>query len=80
MWCPPRKGSPRSPRRASATASCPELQVREALAEGRLVDLAPEQQEPVELFWHHWQIQSPLMARLAAALVAGAARALEAVA
>ena len=58
----------------------PELQVREALAEGRLVDLAPEQQEPVELFWHHWQIQSPLMARLAAALVAGAARALEAVA
>lgn len=55
----------------------PEIQIRDALARGALVDLAPDHQEPVELFWHHWQVQSPLMARLSAALVAGAAKVLE---
>lgn len=55
----------------------PEIQVREALGAGRLIDLAPDHQEPVELFWHHWQVQSPLMARLSSALVTGAAGSLE---
>ena len=45
----------------------PEIQARAHLARGELVDLAPER-ENVELYWHHWQVQSPVMARLAQAI------------
>ncbi|HNB07831.1 MAG TPA: LysR family transcriptional regulator ArgP, partial [Thauera aminoaromatica] len=41
----------------------PEIQARAHLARGELVDLAPEREEVV-LYWHHWQVQSPVMARL----------------
>lgn len=50
----------------------PESQVATRLADGSLVDLAPERFEDVALFWHHWQVQSPVMARLSNAIVAGA--------
>ncbi|HHW64821.1 MAG TPA: ArgP/LysG family DNA-binding transcriptional regulator, partial [Rhodocyclaceae bacterium] len=53
----------------------PELQARTHLARGELVDLAPER-EDVVLYWHHWQVQSPVMARLAQAIGAAAGRAL----
>ena len=55
----------------------PEIQVVDALAAGSLVDLAPTQQETVELYWHHWQVQSSVMAQFSRDLVTGAARALE---
>ncbi|MHB1373363.1 MAG: LysR family transcriptional regulator ArgP [Thauera sp.] len=45
----------------------PETQAREHLARGELIDLAPER-EDVVLYWHHWQVQSPVMARLAQAI------------
>lgn len=54
----------------------PESQVAARLADGSLVDLAPECREDVALFWHHWQVQSPVMARLSQAIVAGARGAL----
>lgn len=53
----------------------PEIQARAHLARGELVDLAPER-EDVVLYWHHWQVQSPVMARLAQAIGAAAGRAL----
>ncbi|MGD9872239.1 MAG: LysR family transcriptional regulator ArgP, partial [Thauera sp.] len=53
----------------------PEIQAREHLARGALVDLAPER-EDVVLYWHHWQVQSPVMARLAGAIASAAAKAL----
>lgn len=53
----------------------PEIQARPHLARGELLDLAP-QREDVVLYWHHWQVQSPVMARLAKAIAGAAAEAL----
>jgi LysR family transcriptional regulator (chromosome initiation inhibitor) len=53
----------------------PEVQARPHLARGELVDLAA-QREDVVLYWHHWQVQSPVMARLARTIAEEAARAL----
>ena len=55
----------------------PEIQARGHLARGELVDLAPEREEVV-LYWHHWQVQSPVMARLARAIGDAAGKALAA--
>jgi len=55
----------------------PEIQARGHLARGELVDLAPEREEVV-LYWHHWQVQSPVMARLAGAIGDAAGKALAA--
>jgi len=55
----------------------PEIQARVHLARGELVDLAPEREEVV-LYWHHWQVQSPVMARLARAIGDAAGKALAA--
>lgn len=54
----------------------PETQVAARLADGSLVDLAPGRFEDVALYWHHWQVQSPVMTRLSDAIVAGARQAL----
>ncbi len=50
----------------------PEIQVAAQLTEGSLMDFAPDKIEDVTLFWHHWEVQSPIMARLCAAVVEGA--------
>ncbi len=55
----------------------PEIQARAHLARGELVDLASER-EDVVLYWHHWQVQSPVMARLAQAIGDAARSALQA--
>lgn len=55
----------------------PEIQARAHLARGELVDLTPER-EDVVLYWHHWQVQSPVMARLAQAIGDAAGSALQA--
>lgn len=46
----------------------PHLQAAEPLARGALVDLAPLAPMPVPLYWHCWNIPSPLLARLTRAL------------
>ncbi|MGE4553654.1 MAG: LysR family transcriptional regulator ArgP [Desulfovibrionaceae bacterium] len=48
----------------------PQLQVREALARGGLVDLAPGRPMPVELHWHTWNLDSAALAQVSAALQA----------
>lgn len=55
----------------------PEIQARSAMTASRLVDLAPDQHERVELYWHHWQVQSTAMAHFSHDLAAGASSALE---
>lgn len=50
----------------------PELQARQAVARGELVDLAPQRPVDVPLYWHCWKVQAPRMERFSAALVAGA--------
>lgn len=48
----------------------PEIQVATQLRDACLVDLAPDKFEDVTLFWHHWEVQSPIMARLCNAVSA----------
>ncbi len=54
----------------------PEIQARDQLARGELIALTAER-EDVILYWHHWQVQSPLMAKLAQAIAAAASEVLE---
>ena len=54
----------------------PHLQVRDRLASGELVDLAPTLRLPVDLYWHCWNLNSAVIDRLTAALAGAAAQAL----
>jgi LysR family transcriptional regulator (chromosome initiation inhibitor) len=54
----------------------PELQVREHLRQGRLVDIAPGHALPVDLYWHCWNLDSAVLDALTAALTGAAAKAL----
>jgi len=51
--------------------------VRQALAEGSLVDLAPGRSLPIQLYWHCWNLESAVLDALTAALTATARQALE---
>jgi LysR family transcriptional regulator (chromosome initiation inhibitor) len=51
----------------------PQLQVREELASGRLVDLLPERCIDVPLYWHHWRNGGELLAGLTQQLQRAAA-------
>lgn len=50
----------------------PDCQSREHLAAGRLVDLADEHVLPVRLYWHCWNLDSPLLHALTETLVESA--------
>ncbi|WP_017589037.1 LysR family transcriptional regulator ArgP [Nocardiopsis ganjiahuensis] len=52
----------------------PEQQSAEALAEGRLVPLAPERPVEVRLYWQRWNLRSPLLDEVTRCVRAGAAR------
>jgi LysR family transcriptional regulator (chromosome initiation inhibitor) len=52
----------------------PELLVRGLVAQGLLVDIAPDTRVPVQLYWHCWNLESAVLDQLTAALT-GAARA-----
>lgn len=46
----------------------PHMQAAVPLSQGTLIDLAPDAPMPVPLYWHCWNIASPLLARLTRAL------------
>ncbi|WP_461208649.1 LysR family transcriptional regulator ArgP [Desulfocurvus sp. DL9XJH121] len=50
----------------------PDCQSSEHLISGALVDLAPGHVQPVRLYWHCWNLDSPLLRALTAALVKAA--------
>ena len=54
----------------------PELQVREHLRHGALVEVAPGHVLPVDLYWHCWNLDSVVLDALTAALTSAAAVAL----
>ncbi|MFN3881583.1 MAG: LysR family transcriptional regulator ArgP [Nitrincola lacisaponensis] len=54
----------------------PELQVRPELEQGLLVDLVPGYSLDVPLYWHYWQMESPVMESLRHAVAAAARQAL----
>lgn len=61
-----------------AVGVMPELMAREALADGRMVNLAPGRSLPVQLYWHCWNLESAVLDALTDALTATAKQTLEA--
>lgn len=55
----------------------PELQVHQLLQAGKLVNLAPATMLAVDLYWHCWNLDSPLLDALTGALDGAAARTLQ---
>lgn len=75
-WLPSSEGFVRQIARGHACGMLPDAQCGEMLARGELVDLAPHHGVRVTLYWHCWNLESPLLAALTTALVNGAREAL----
>ena len=76
LFVPSTEGQLRAVEAGWAVAILPEILVRDALAEGRLVDLAPGQTLSIALYWHCWNLESAVLETLTQALINGAAAAL----
>ena len=76
LFVPSTAGQLRAVEAGWAVAILPEILVRDALAEGRLVDLAPGQTLSIALYWHCWNLESAVLETLTQALINGAAAAL----
>jgi LysR family transcriptional regulator (chromosome initiation inhibitor) len=71
--CPSSEGFIRLTEAGLGWGLVPELQVREQLAQGALVELLPENPIDVPLYWHHWRNGGQLLGQLTEHL-AGQAR------
>jgi LysR family transcriptional regulator (chromosome initiation inhibitor) len=74
--CPSSEGFVRLTEGGLGWGLVPELQVREELARGALVELVPERFIDVPLYWHHWRNGGELLAGLTEQLRRAAAGAL----
>jgi LysR family transcriptional regulator (chromosome initiation inhibitor) len=75
-FVPSSEGQVRAVKAGWGAGVVPEMRVRDLLKSGELVDLAPGQTLPVDLYWHCWNLDSEVLDRLTAALSTTAARAL----
>jgi LysR family transcriptional regulator (chromosome initiation inhibitor) len=76
LYVPSSEGQVRSVLDGWGVSVVPELQVREHLRSGRLLDLAPGHALPVELYWHCWNLHSVVLESLTRALTQAAKLAL----
>ena len=76
LYVPSSQGQVRAVLDGWGVSVVPELLVREHLRAGRLVDIAPGQALPVELYWHCWNLDSAVLDALSRALTAAATAAL----
>ncbi|KQR42812.1 LysR family transcriptional regulator ArgP [Acidovorax sp. Leaf160] len=74
LFVPSSEGQVRAVAAGWGVSVVPELLARPLLADGRLVDLAPGQALPVQLYWHCWNLESEVLDALTAALTGAAAR------
>ncbi|MFH1138827.1 MAG: LysR family transcriptional regulator ArgP [Pseudomonadota bacterium] len=58
--------------RGWAYGMLPDIQARDLVRAGRLVELAPDQPVLVDLYWHCWNIKSPVIQNFTRTLVSGA--------
>ncbi len=77
LYVPSSEGQVRAVMAGWGVSVLPELQVRNHLHSGRLVNIAPGHVLPVELFWHCWNLDSAVLDALTAALTGAAAESLE---
>ncbi len=76
LYVPSSQGQVRACLEGWGVSVVPELQVREQLQTGHLVDIAPGRALQVELYWHCWNLESAVLDALTDALTSAAARAL----
>jgi LysR family transcriptional regulator (chromosome initiation inhibitor) len=72
LYVPSSEGQVRAVLDGWGVSVVPQLQVREHLSEGRLVDIAPGHALPVELYWHCWNLDSAVLDALTEALTSAA--------
>jgi len=68
VYVPSSEGQVRAVLAGWGVSVLPELKVREHLRQGTLVELMPGHSLPVALYWHCWNLNSPLLDTLTAAL------------
>ncbi|NMM75836.1 transcriptional regulator ArgP [Acidovorax sp. SRB_14] len=76
LFVPSSEGQVRAVAAGWGAGVVPELLVRQRLASGEFVDLAPGHALPIALYWHCWNLESQVLDALTQALRAGAGRAL----
>lgn len=76
LYVPSSEGQVRAVLAGWGVSVLPELQVREQLLSGRLVDVAPGRALPVDLYWHCWNLDSVVLDALTHALTSAAAASL----
>ena len=72
--CPSSEGFIRLTEAGLGWGLVPELQVREQLANGALVELLPDKPIDVPLYWHHWRNGGQLLGQLTEHLTRSASR------
>ena len=77
MYVPSSEGQVRAVMAGWGVSVLPELEVRDHLQSGRLVDIAPGHVLPVELYWHCWNLDSVVLDALTTALTEAATQALK---
>ncbi|GLS16873.1 LysR family transcriptional regulator ArgP [Hydrogenophaga electricum] len=68
LFVPSSEGQVRAVRAGWGVSVVPELIVRDALARGELVNIAPRHQLGVALFWHCWNLNSDVLEAISATL------------
>lgn len=74
LFVPSSEGQAHAVKAGWAVGVLPDLMVREALAQGQLVDVAPGQVLPIQLYWHCWNLESEVLDALTQALTEASAR------
>lgn len=77
LFVPSSEGQVRAVLAGWGASVVPELLVRGLIAQGELVNLAPQAALPIQLYWHCWNLQSEVLDQLSEALTAAAAAALQ---
>jgi LysR family transcriptional regulator, chromosome initiation inhibitor len=78
LFVPSSEGQVRAVLAGWGASVVPELLVRGLLAQGELVNIAPDARVPVQLYWHCWNLESAVLDQLTSALTQAAAQALTA--
>lgn len=76
LFVPSSEGQVRAVLAGWGVSVVPQLLVRGLIAQGELVNVAPQASVPVQLFWHCWNLESAVLDQLTGALTAAAREAL----
>jgi LysR family transcriptional regulator, chromosome initiation inhibitor len=76
LFVPSSEGQVRAVLAGWGVSVVPELLARGLLEQGRLVNIAPSQVLPIQLFWHCWNLESEVLDAMTAALTRAASAAL----